>query len=146
MAKRRRIFTPKPFRATERPLAAFQHEAGIGPYCPVSSLQEAKQYEDGIVIQQGDDGGQIYVVARAIGVKCSIETLQQLLIDLDEIAWPDNDASMRRIFFERRSIGSPIAGGMGGGMVLERPWVHKNFSNSEPAILAVLGGTRARIR
>ena len=97
------------------------------------------------MILQGDDGGQIYLVARATEVKCSAEALQQLLIDLDEIAWPENDASARGIFYERRPVGSCISGGMGGGMVSEKIWIHKKFSESEPAILSVLGGNRDRI-
>jgi hypothetical protein len=109
-------------------------------------MADAKRFDDGVVILQGDDGGQIYLVAHAIEVKCSPETLEQLLIDLDEIAWPGNDKNARGIFYERRQIGSPIAGGMGGGVVSEKPWIHKQFSALETAILGVLHGNRARIQ
>jgi hypothetical protein len=143
MEKKSKIFSPKPSPPEERPLAAFQAEASGTANQPLSSLAEARQYEDGILILQGDDGGQIYVVARAIGVKCSMETIEQLLMDLDAIAWPENDASMRHIYYERRSIGTGIAGGMGGGIVSERPWIHDQFSQEAPAILAVLAGPRS---
>ena len=95
---------------------------------------------------QGDDGGQIYVVARATQVKCSVEMLEQLLIDLDAIAWAGNDANSRRIYYERRPIGSTVAGGMGGGFVSQTPWVHEKFVKLAPAVLAVLRGERTRIQ
>lgn len=141
-----KLFLPKASSAEERPLASFQAEASGEPYQPLSTMADAKRFDDGVVILQGDDGGQIYLVAHAIEVKCSPETLEQLLIDLDEIAWPGNDKNARGIFYERRQIGSPIAGGMGGGVVSEKPWIHKQFSALETAILGVLHGNRARIQ
>lgn len=145
MAKRPKIFLSNLSPKQERPLAAFETEAHLTGYKPLSSLEEAKEYEDGIVILQGDDGGQIYLVVPAAEVNCSIEILKQLLVDLDEIAWPENVASMRGIFYERRSLGSQIAGGMGGGMVLGEVWIHKDFFQLVPIILALLAGSRDRI-
>jgi hypothetical protein len=66
MTKKRKIFSPKASPAEERPLAAFQAEAGGPVYLQLSTLEEAKRHEDGIVILQGDDGGQIYLVAPAM--------------------------------------------------------------------------------
>jgi len=146
MPKESKVFSPKASPRKERPLAAFQSEATGAAYQPLSSLIEAREYTDGIVILQGDDGGQIYVVAKAIDVKCPAETLERLLIDLDDIAWPGNDPSMRHIYYERRPLGSAIIGGKGGGCVSEAPWIHKDFAEFAPTILAVLRGERARIK
>jgi hypothetical protein len=146
MRNKPRFFSPKPSRVEERPVASFQAEASGKPYQPLSSLAEAKQYGDGVLILQGDDGGQIYVVIRAIDVKCPAEVLEKLLIDLDEIAWPGSDTDMRRIYYERRPIGETIAGGMGGGLVSKTPWIHEEFAKLAPEILAVLRGQRPRIR
>jgi hypothetical protein len=146
MRKKPKLFSPKTSPVEERPLASFQAEASGKPYQPLSSLAEAKQYSDGVLILQGDDGGQIYVVVRAIDVKCPAEALQKLLIDLDEIAWPDNDTDMRRIYYERRPTGYRITGGMGGGLVSETPWIHEEFADLVPTVLGVLNGERSRIR
>jgi hypothetical protein len=87
MPKKRGFFSPKRPPKEERPLASFQAEVSGNRYRPLSSLPEVKQHNDGVLILQGDGGGQIYVVARATQVKCSVEMLEQLLIDLDAIAW-----------------------------------------------------------
>jgi hypothetical protein len=146
MRKKPRLFWHKTSPVEERPLASFQAEASGKPYQPLSTLAEAKRYSDGVLILQGDDGGQIYVVVRAIDVKCPAEALEKLLVDLDEIAWPDNDTNMRRIYYERRRDGESIAGGMGGGLVSRTPWIHEEFTKLAPEILAVLRGQRPRIR
>lgn len=146
MTKKPKIFSTKASSRIERPLAVFQSETAGVAYQPLSTLGEAKEFEDGIVILQGDDGGQIYVVIKATDVKCSTETLETLLVDLDKIAWPGNDANARHIYYERRSLGSTIAGEMGGGCVSEAPWIHKNFAELVPTILAVLRGERASIQ
>jgi hypothetical protein len=146
MPKKRKFFSPKTSPTEERPLAAFQAEASGISYQPLSSLAEAKQYNDGVLILQGDDGGQIYVVACATEIKCTLKTLEQLLIDLDEIAWPRSGADSRRIYYERRPIGSGISGGMGGGFVSDTPWIHERFAELVPAVLAILRGERTRIQ
>jgi hypothetical protein len=54
------------------------HESGVRrlvsdaqglSYHPLHSLAEAKSFPDGVVILEGDDGGQIYVVCPASVVK-----------------------------------------------------------------------------
>jgi hypothetical protein len=118
------------------------------PFVPLHSLAEARAYPDGVVILQGDDGGQIYVVCPASEVRCDEAALESLLVDLDEIAWPSNPPDMRRVLFERISPGCGVAGGMGGGRVTEGPWVHPEFDHAglAAAVVSVLRGERARIR
>ena len=133
------------------------HESGVRrmlsdahgiPYHPLHSLEEAKLFPDGVVILEGDDGGQIYVVCFASLVKCSEDILDQLLRDLDEIAWPENDPDMAKIFYERHPTGAGIAGGMGGALVTEDIWVHNEFVKLQldDAVREVIAGQRNRIR
>lgn len=133
------------------------HESGVRrlysdahglPYVPLRSLAEAKQHEDGIVVMEGDWGGQIYLVCPARFVACDEPTLNQLLQDLDTIAWECNEGEGARVYFERASTGSGIAGGMGGGAVTDELWVHKEFHDLGlvDEIRGVLQGFRQRIK
>lgn len=81
-------------------------------------------------------------------VICSLSGLRDLLADLDELAWPGNDAHSARIFFERSETGSTIVGGMGGGFRREDVWLHQLFVEQqlEAAIRAVISGDRERLR
>jgi len=110
------------------------------------SLEEAKAVSDGVIVFEGDYGGQIYLVCVASMVKCSAEVLQQLLEDIDSFAWGDLGGA--RIFYERHPIGSGIIGGMGGGIVTEDLWVHKRISELQldSAIREVIVGQRASIK
>jgi hypothetical protein len=94
------------------------------PYFPLKSIEEARNYDDSFMIMEGDDGGQVYVVAPVKLIRCSKEGLESLLVVLDKRAWPDNDDNSRGIYYERRSVGEIIHGGMGGGIALNSIWVH----------------------
>jgi hypothetical protein len=143
-SKARKLFLPVKIDDHERPLGRMMADAGQCTYLPLRSLEDARALPDGFVVLQGDDGGQIYVVCRASQVSCSMEALETLLRDLDEIAWPGNDPDMRRVFYERLPEGAGVAGGMGGGLVTNEPWVHKMFvaAGLKDAILGVLRGER----
>ncbi len=101
------------------------------PYHAFRSLEEARAADDGVVILEGDWGGQIYATCPAKRVRCSEQQLSQLLTDLNRIAWPgnekhgDNDGSA--IHYEPRPVGSGVSGGMGGGRVVDGVWVHEEF-------------------
>jgi hypothetical protein len=117
------------------------------PYRALTSLDEAQSYSDGVVILEGDDGGQVYVVSPAAMVRCSDEALEDLLRDLDKIAWPHNPPDMARVFFERHEVGEPIWGGMGGATVIADIWIHPEFVEAglQGAIRAVIEGQRLRM-
>lgn len=109
------------------------------PYHPFDSLAAARDDPDGVVILEGDYGGQIYLVAPASRVECSEGALLHLLRDLDEIAWPGcEDASSVR--YEKLSAGSSVPGGMGGGKVEEEIWIHRELMPHANAIRGVLAG------
>jgi hypothetical protein len=109
-------------------------------------LSEAQRDPDGVVVLEGDDGGQIYVVVRASDVACSEEALWRLLRDIDEKEWPDNAWDSFRVCFERHPIGEVIAGGMGGGLVTLEPWVHPRLEPIKTAIIGVLLGKKRYLR
>jgi len=121
-------FHPRPdqiLQPHESAVRSMVYSAHGIPYQPLHTLEEAKTYPDGIVVMEGDDGGQIYLVCPAFLVTCSQESLEQLLRDLDAMKW--NDLSMARVFYERQPVGTGIAGGMGGGRVTGDLWVHDQF-------------------
>ena len=70
-------------------------------YVAFETLSEAKADPEGVVILEGDYGGQIYVVVQAEQVLCSQKTLSWLLHDLDRISWPGSYDDSARIVFER---------------------------------------------
>jgi hypothetical protein len=116
-------------------------------YVGFASLAETKADPNGVVILEGDDGGQIYVVARAEQVSCSPAALDQLLHDLDLINWEGNEEDSARIVFERKTVGAGIAGGMGGAIVTREIWVHPTLILLEldDEIRAVLHGELERM-
>ena len=143
----KKLFVPGRLPDHERPLGRMMADSYGSPFSPLRSLDEAKAASDGVAILQGDDGGQIYVVSPASKVACSANTLRDLLVDLDAIAWPGNPADMRRVFYERLPLGAGVAGGMGGGHVGIEPWIHEEFVRAglQANILDVLAGRRSRI-
>ncbi|APR86875.1 hypothetical protein A7982_12224 [Minicystis rosea] len=112
------------------------------PYEPLGSLAEARETKDGMVILEGDYGGQIYLVAPAAGVDCSEGELSLLLRDLDEIAWPGCPPGSSSVRFERLAAGETVPGGMGGGRVEDDVWIHPELAAHATAIRDVLAGRR----
>lgn len=90
----------------------------------------------------------IYVVAPVDRIRCSLEALDGLLRQLDELAWSGGQPDMRRVFYERRPVGSGIPGGTGGGLSTGDVWVHPEFEAAglRNAIADVLEGRRRRLR
>jgi hypothetical protein len=116
-------------------------DASGGPYQALHSLAEAQSGPDGAVVLEGDYGGQIYLVAPARKVSCSEEALGQLLADIDAGEWADPEGA--RVYYERHTLGSGIAGGMGGGIVAADVWVHPKLAARRLSILEVLSGRQS---
>jgi hypothetical protein len=140
-------------RKSSEPPVISDHQSGVRSLIASShgeehvayhSLQEAKFDPDGVVIFEGDYGGQIYLVARAQYVCCSEAQLQSLLLELDASAWADPEGT--RVYFESLPVGTGVAGGMGGGTVAAEVWVHADLRPHEPAIRGVLLGKRASVK
>ncbi len=108
------------------------------PYQSLLSLAEAKQFSDGVVVFEGDYGGQIYLVVRAQTVHCDEAALARLLAEIDGALW--NDADGARVYYERQPIDAPIFGGMGGARVTVEPWIHPDLAERSDSIRAILEG------
>ena len=91
---------PPPFLSPHgvRSLVASSHD---DEYVAFRSLVEAQAAPDGVVVFEGDYGGQIYAVARAQFVRCTEAQLQQLLSELDGMSWANPHGASA--FFETRS-------------------------------------------
>jgi hypothetical protein len=112
-------------------------------YRHFESLSDARKSAKGIVVLEGDYGGQIYVVARVSDIGCTEEDLRQLLADIDAQQWRDPEG--QQLCFEEADIGQGIPGGVGGGLVCEKPWIHPELHFLEPSIQAVLNAKAKRI-
>jgi|SRR3989344_658229 len=107
-------------------------------YSPLRNLIEARKYNDSYLIMEGDYGGQIYLVVPVKIVKCSEIKLKELLKEIDEICWDDKDGT--GIYFERMKVDSIVSGGMGGGVALEKLWLHENIEKLRKKIENILAG------
>jgi hypothetical protein len=122
-------------------------EAHGEDFRPLRSLDEAKRCEDGVVILEGDYGGQVYLTCPARLVCCPPETLYQLLLDIDSKCWECNSGDGAGIYFERKPAGSGVWGGMGGGRVHAGLWLHPGVEalGLRPQIEAILAGKQDRL-
>lgn len=119
------LFSPEHLPPHESGLRKMKAEAEGTAYTSFKSLADAQGHPEGVVVLEGDDGGQIFVVCPASKVKCSEQTLKTLLLDLDAKTWDTPD--MAHVYYERRRIGEGVAGGMGGAMPGGEIWIHEEF-------------------
>jgi len=122
-------------------------DAAGRPYRALRTLVEAQAADDGVVVLEGDLGGQIYAVFPSSVVRCSEQVLRELVRDLDAHARPFPDGDATDVYFERHRLGEAIAGGAGGGVVLPGGWVQDELVQAgiEAAIVDVVMGRRARL-
>jgi hypothetical protein len=133
--------------AHESAVRRLRADATGTPYCALASLVEAQDYEDGVVVLEGDLGGQVYAVVPAHEVRCSEAALRGLLADLDARARPGPAVGDADLYFERHAAGARIAGGAGGGVVLPGGWVNDEFVQAglDRAVLDVVRGRRRHL-
>lgn len=74
---------------------------------------------------------------------CSEDTLKSLLLEIDSIEWMEPEGAC--IFYEEGFIGQKIAGGMGGGEVVNGLWTHERLREHQDSINSVLSGERSSI-
>jgi len=132
------LFQPPQLPSHESAVRRLMAEATGASYQALESLAEAQAAPDGVVILEGDDGGQVYLTVPARLVRCSEQTLATLLADLDAHAWQDLDSA--RVFYERRAIGAGVGGGIGGGHVVDGVWIHPDLRAWQAAAEAVIAG------
>ncbi|HUF54699.1 MAG TPA: hypothetical protein VMR52_13175 [Dehalococcoidia bacterium] len=105
------------------------------------SFEEAKAYDDGLIVLVGGFLGQTYVIAPSRDVFCSGEDLQDLLAALDAIAWPVNRGEGAEIQYQRAAPGS-VLGWEGPELVPDSVWIDEEFESLglSEAIRGVLAG------
>jgi len=107
------------------------------------SYREAKESPSGVLIMEGDYGGQIYLTCPMKYVQCGPEAIKQLILELDSMAWACNEGDGAEISYMTHwdgSDGESVGGGMGGGFVVDGLWVHGEFSKLKDSIWQVLQG------
>lgn len=114
-------------------------------YRAFPSLDDARRERDAALVMQGDDGGSIYLTCPVRHVHCPEATLRRLLLDLDRRVW--NDPGSARLFYELAPVGNGIAGGIGGGAVVDGVWLHPELAAMDVrgAVEAVIAGQRESI-
>jgi hypothetical protein len=127
----------------QSPLRRMVADSQGNKYEAIKTLEEAKKTPNAYLIMEGDDGGQIYLVAPIEAVKCDENTLQNLLEELDARKW--DDISMARVFYEVHEPNSGITGGMGGGKAESGLWVHQEFQDLKDKIEKVIRAESASI-
>ena len=143
MTRKRRMTDASELAEHESGLRSLLAQSEGEQYISHESLADAKSDPNGVAIFEGDNGGQIYAVARVAFVTCAETQLHRLLLELDALSWADPDSA--RIYFESVAIGSGVPGGMGGGAVAPELWVHPNLTKYEGAIRNVLLGLQGSI-
>ena len=124
----------------ESPLRRMMADAQGISFQPLRSLDDAIKHDDGVAILQGDWGGQIYAVVPARMIRCSSESLKNLLMALDSEAWSCNDNEGASIYYERKPIGMGVGGGMGGGASTGELWIHPEFDSIADDVRRVILG------
>jgi hypothetical protein len=102
-------------------------EVSVRAFTILSSFKEAKEASDGAVVLEGDGGGQIYLTCPMRHVKCSEETLNKLLHEIDKLEWYCNEGWGVRTYYRRAESGDGVWGGMGGGIVEDELWIHPDI-------------------
>lgn len=127
------------------PVRAILAAARGQSYTAFENLVAARAHPDGTLVFEGDYGGMIYLTAPARLILCGEGTLEQLLADIDDVCWGDSRGA--GLYFEALSVGSIVAGGMGGGRVVEGVWLHADLEALllRPEIGAVLAGRSFRL-
>ena len=99
-------------------------EAYHASFLAIRSLDEAKSFQDGAVVLEGEYGGIIYLSCPARLVVGDEVDLRRLLADIDSCFADEIQGA--RVVFRRLAIGSVVAGGGGGGLVIDGLWLHKD--------------------
>jgi hypothetical protein len=135
----------KGLREHHSPLRSMMAEASGNTYTSLETFVAAREHLGCIVIFEGDDGGTIYLTIPVREVACDEPALKQLLIDIDAMCW--SDSSMARIVYEVVPVGAVLAGGMGGGQIVDRLWLHPRVEalGMSEDIKQVLSGQREQI-
>lgn len=96
------------------------------PYISIRSIKKARK-KNAYIIMEGDDGGQIYLTCPLKYIKCNEKKLKEILQYLDNICWGCNEGEGANFYYEIINNRKGIAGGMGGGAIIDGLWLHPNI-------------------
>lgn len=114
------------------------------PFEAWGTLEEAMTASDAAVVMTGDYGGQVYLTVPARLVRCGEQTLRLLLSDLDAMRMMR--PAVVELHYERHPVGAGVAGGTGGGRVVDGVWVHPDLPDDvRGQAREVVLGARARL-
>jgi hypothetical protein len=127
------------------PLRSLMAEASGSEYAAFAGVEAARANPDSVAVFEGDDGGTIYLTVPVRLIRCDEAKLQQLLLDIDAMYW--KDSTMAHLVYEPRPVGSSVAGGMGGGRVVDGVWLHPKIEELvvKADVEAVIAGRRSRL-
>jgi hypothetical protein len=145
MKRKRRIIEAEVLLPGESGIRSMMSSAAGKQHLFFRDLDDARRHSDSAVIFEGDYGGTIYLTTPVRLVACNEQSLAQLLRNIDAIAW--RDTSGTGLFYELLPVGSPVAGGMGGGTVVDGLWLHPKIEavGVRSEIDEVLAGTKSTI-
>jgi hypothetical protein len=135
------------------PVRSMWADAHGEAYTAFRTLAEAAGHPDAVLIMEADSGGQILATCPVRSVCASEPVLNQLLCDLEMIAWGPGGLSDSatphdaQIYYELLPVGSGVGGGMGGGLVVDGVWVHPKLQKLGLAqqIEEIFAGARDRL-
>ncbi len=132
-------------RRGESDLRSIMAEAVGQTHVSFERLEDARRESDSALVLEGDYGDTIYLTVPVRHIACDEPALIQLLRDIDSIAWQDSDGTT--LCYELLPVGARVAGGMGGGMVVDGLWLHSTIEavGLRSEIESVLAGVTPRI-
>ncbi len=95
------------------------------------AIAEAQADPRSYVVIEGDWGGQVYLTCPAKLVLCDEMRLHELMIELNRLAWDEEDGEGGSVYYDQFDVGDLAFGGMGGGPITGELWIHDEFR--EPA-------------
>jgi hypothetical protein len=128
-------------------------EADEKNYVNYRTIEEARCDPNAALVMEADSGGQILLTCPVRHVRATDAALRQLLVDLECISWGTGfDPQCREpfdaeMFFEPAPVGAGVAGGMGGGAVVDGAWLHPELEHLllRPQVEEILNGLRERL-
>jgi hypothetical protein len=128
-------------------------ESQGGNYVNYPTIVEARRDPNATLVMEADSGGQILLTCPVRHVKASSAVLRQLLVDLENISWGNgfdlacSEPCEAEMFLEPAPVGAGVAGGMGGGVVVDGAWLHPDLEQLllRPQVEEILNGLRQRL-
>ena len=102
----------------------------------IESFEDAKKASDGVAVLEGDYGSQIYLICPMKYVKCSKETLNDLLCIIDALEWISNDGDGTSLEYRRAKTGDEFISGAGSkGIIEDGLWIHGEISSAKTELI-----------